>query len=71
MKLTDTYTFMDETWTVGDFIDKLEIEGGIEQFLDWGGIDCFPPSLRDAARTMLIGLAEIEEAIEKIDDLDE
>lgn len=69
--LTDTYEFMGETWTVQDWLDKMEVEGGVEQLLEWGGMACFPPSLRDAARTMLIGLSEIEEAIEEMDNDDD
>jgi transcriptional regulator with XRE-family HTH domain len=40
------------TWTRQEWLDKLSWEGSVTDMVGWGGAKCFPPSLRDMARTI-------------------
>ena len=49
--IEDTWTGIDgKIWTREDFMDKVEWEGGLVDMVGWGGVGCFPPSLRDHAQ---------------------
>lgn len=42
----------DERWTVEEFLEKMDSEGGVVDMLMWGGSGCFPPDVRDDAITV-------------------
>jgi hypothetical protein len=44
------------------FLNKLEWDGGIIGMLEYGGPECFPPELQEAA-------AQVEEALKELDRL--
>ena len=56
----------DFTW--GEFIAKLDWEGGIEDMIGWGGYECFPQEIRENARQLKIQMDIIHNAIEAHDD---
>jgi hypothetical protein len=39
-------------WTREEFLDKMEWEGGLVDMIGWGGAGCFPPSLREMAKSI-------------------
>lgn len=47
-----------------EFIDKVEWEGGIEGFLEWGGPDMAPASVRPECRIIAEALEKINETLE-------
>ena len=52
-----------------EFIEKLDWEGGVVGFLEWGGTDAFPVELQPAAKRVEEALQEIEDFINKTQDI--
>lgn len=41
-----------EGWTHDEFLEKMDREGGLLEMLEWGGLGCFPPEIRQYAATI-------------------
>lgn len=51
-----------------DFITKVEWEGGLVGLLDWGGPECFPVELQNAAHRLDGVVKEIKAAMRARDE---
>ena len=52
-----------DPWTMDEFLEKLDSEGGLTDMILWGGPGVFPPAWREMAATT-------EQLITAIDDYD-
>lgn len=42
------------------FLSKMDSEGGLTDFLDWGGVDAFPEGLRPAAAAFNVAYEQLQ-----------